>query len=291
MTEAARTEMRSRARIRSGLASFPALRCGLRMREFRPSSAEHEQQTLARLADGSLDEGDRGAVEAYVAGSPDAQVRLARQRRVTSALRAGGPVLSSEAHAELDALIGRRDQARPRLRVRPALGIAVLAAAVVVAALAVLLLSGGNGVAAPSITKTALLAYSPPTASAPRVDQAHPKLLRATFVGITLPNYESQFGVRVTGQRSDELGGRKLLTVYYRLRNGEPMSYSIVSGTPLATPHQATLVKFRGVQIRGYSDHGLGIVTLVRKGHTCVLAGKTGVGTLVALAEAPLRSE
>lgn len=263
------------------------------MHEFRPSSTEHEQQTLARLADGSLNETDRVAVEAYVAETPEAQVRLARQRRVASALRAGGPILSSQARAELDALAERRlprGSRRQARSVRPALGIAVVAA-VGIAVLTVVLLGGGKGAAAPSITKTALLAYSPPTEAAPRADPIHPRLLRATFAGITLPNYESRFGVRAIGRRTDEFGDRKLLTVYYRLRNGEPMSYSIVSGTALATPRQATLVTFRGVQIRGYSDHGLGIVTLVRHGRTCVLAGKVGVGTLVALAEAPLQAE
>jgi hypothetical protein len=218
---------------------------------------------------------------------------LARQRRVASALRAGGPVVSSDVRAKLDELAEARDRDRrglPGLSVRPALGIAAVAA-IVVAVVAALLLSGSNGAAAPSITKTALLAYSPPTASAPRPDPTNPRLLRATFGGITLPNYESQFGVPATGRRVDELGGRRLLTVYYRLLGGQPMSYSIVSGTPLATPRQAKLVTFRGVQIRGYSDHGLAIVTLVRNGRTCVLAGRTAVGALVALAEAPLRSE
>lgn len=258
-------------------------------RPFSPESQEHEQQVLARLADGSLEESDREAVEAYVASSPEAQLHLARQRRVATALRAGGPLLSPQAQAELDALT-EQSKRRPRRRAlispAPLLGLASAAAAIVVA---IVLLAGG-GANPPSITRTAQLAYSPATSAAPRPNPGNSRLLEASFGGITLPNYNGEFGVPATGQRTDVLGGRKLLTVYYRLPNGSPMSYSIVSGKPLALPSQSRLVTYRNVQIRGYSDKGLSIVTLVRNGRTCVLAGKTNVDELVSLAEAPLRS-
>ena len=117
---------------------------------------------------------------------------------------------------------------------------------------------------------------------------ANSRLLEASFGGITLPDYNATSGVPATGQRTDELGGRRLLTVYYRLPNGSPMSYSIVSGKPLPLPAGTRLVTYRGVQIRGYTDGGLAIVTLVRNERTCVLAGKTTVDELVSLAEAPL---
>lgn len=254
-----------------------------------PESPEDEHEALVRLADGSYEASDQAAVEAYVASSPEAQMRLARQRRVATALRAGGPALSPRAQAELDALSERRER-RPRrwARISPAplVGLATAAAAIVVA---IVLLVGGGG-NPPSVTQTAQLAYSPATSAAPQADPANPRLLQARFAGITLPDYNAEFGVPATGQRTDMLGGRKLLTVYYRLPNGSPMSYSIVSGKPLAPPSATRLVTYRSVQIRGYTDRGLAIVTLVRNGRTCVLAGKTSIRQLVSLAEAPLRS-
>jgi hypothetical protein len=261
-----------------------SVRCRAVGHQFIPESEEREQQMLARLADGSLDDADREAVEAYVASSREAQVRLARQRRVAMALRAGGPVLSPRAQAELDALT-KRTPRRRLISPAPLVGLATVAAAI--AAIVVLVGARSNP---PSITQTAQLAYSPPTNAAPRPNPTQPRLLDASFGGIVLPNYEAEFGVPATGQRTDVLGGRKLLTVYYRLPNGNPMSYSIVSGGPLALPRGARLVTYRSVQIRGYTDRGLAIVTLVRNGRTCVLAGKTTVGELVSLAEAPLRT-
>jgi hypothetical protein len=253
-------------------------------RPFSPESEEHEQQMLARLADGSLEPSDREAVEAYVASSPEAQGRLARQLRVATALHAGGPALSPGAEAQLDALTARTRR-RPLRSPAPLLGLASAAAAIVAA---IVVLAGG-GPNPPSITQAAQLAYRPATSAAPGPDPAAPRLLDATFAGITLPDYKAEFGVPATGERTDVMGGRTLLTVYYRLPNGNPMSYSIVSGRALALPRAASLVTYRSVQIRGYTDRGLAIVTLVRNGRTCVLAGKTTVGELVSLAEAPLR--
>jgi hypothetical protein len=254
-------------------------------RQFTPESQEHEQQVLARLADGSLDESDREAVEAYVASSPEAQARLARQSRVAMALRAGGPVLSPQAEAELDALTAKKTRRRPLLSPAPLLGLATAAAGIVAA---ILLLGGGSS--APSIAQTAHLAYSSSTGAAPRPNPAKPGMLEASFSGITLPDYTAEFGVPATGRRTDVLGGRKILTVFYGLPNGKPMSYSIVSGKPLALPRRARLVSYprQGIQIHGFTDRRLAVVTLVRNGRTCVLAGETTIGKLVSLAEAPL---
>jgi hypothetical protein len=258
--------------------------------KFSPGSLEHEQQVLARLADGSLDERERESVEAYVATSREAQLRLARQRRVVTALRSGGPALSDAAREELDSLIDKQRRVRSRRATvsLPRLGIAVAAIAAV-AAVGIVLAVGGAG-SPPSITKTALLAYRSPTKAAPAVDAGNPRLLRATFAGITFPNYRQEFGVTASGQRTDDIGNRKLLTVYYRLPNGSQISYSVVSGTALAAPRSAQLVTYLGVQIRGYTQRGLAIVTLVRNGRTCVLAGRTSVARLIDLAKAPLRT-
>lgn len=276
---------------RNGLHHLPAsLGCLTVAQPFTPESEEHEQRMLTGLADGSLDESDRKSAETYVASSSEAQLRLARQRRVALALRAGGPTLAPQARSELDALTERRSRARSRRRALispvPMAGLATVAAAVVVA----LVLLVGGGTHPPSIARTAELAFSSPTSGAPRPSSNDPHLLDVSFGGITLPDYKHEFGVPATGQRTDMLGGRKLLTVYYRLPNGNRMSYSIVSGRPLPLPNGTQQVTYRNVQIHGFSHQGLAVVTLVRNGRTCVLAGKTTVDQLVSLAKAPLRT-
>lgn len=269
-------------------------------RVFNPSSEAEEQEALARLADGSLPEHERTAVEAYVAATPAARQALARQRRVAMALRAGGPELSPRARLELDALgearAGTAGASRRGLfsagiglgglSTGPLLGIAGVAAAAVVAL--VLLLGGGSG--GPSIERTAELAHGAATEAAPAPNPGDPRLLQAGFGGITMPDYEPRFGIPATGQRTDALDGRKLLTVYYKLPNGHPMSYSIVSGKPLELPPGGRVARFHGIVIHGYPGRKLAFVTLVRKGRTCVLAGETTVAELVSLAKAPLES-
>jgi hypothetical protein len=45
-----------------------------------------------------------------------------------------------------------------------------------------------------------------------------------------------------------------------------------------------------GVRIQSYAVEGLSAVMLLRRGHTCVLAGVVPSRTLIALAAAPLRT-
>jgi hypothetical protein len=259
--------------------------------EFRPRSDEHEQWMLVRLADGSLSERERQAIEAYVAGSPEAQVRLARQRRVVTAFRAGGPVLSSAARARLDAQLQSAETARsPIARFPGRIALAGVGSLVALALVLVAVISAG-GVKAPTISQAALLAYSPATGPAPAADPTDHRFLQARFGGITFPDYQRQFAVLASGQRTDQTGGRTIRTVYYTLPTQTRISYSIVSGSPLPPPAAAKVaVTLRGVSLRAYAHGALKIVTLVRNGRTCILAGRTSTQTLLALAEAPLEN-
>src|SRR5262249_37832263 len=110
------------------------------------------------------------------------------------------------------------------------------------------------------------------------------------YHGVTYPNYRLQFGSNPTGVRTDRISGRGVLTVFYRLRNGTRLSYSVFSGTPVGVPASAATTVFDGVTLRSYrTDSGLSVVTLVRHGRTCVLASDgASVKMLLALAEWPL---
>jgi hypothetical protein len=224
--------------------------------------------------------------------SPEEQAH----RRVAEALRSGGPAPAPEfvaairerVHEAYGPTRARRETPRRRTRGwRPALtlpGLAAVCAAVVVLVIGV---GGSNG--SPSIAAAARLALAPSTGPAPTVRNA--RLLDVSYAGVTYPSYAG-LHVPATGVRSDRIGGRPALTVFYRLRNGARMSYTVFSGTPVGLPRDARRVVFQGVPLTTFSARpGLAVVTLVRFGRTCVLAGPTTRDVLLALAAAPVREQ
>jgi hypothetical protein len=260
----------------------------VRSRSYR----QREIRALVRLADGSARRRDRAAFDSYSGLPAEANALLARQRQVATRLRAGGPAISPGLLRKLDAAAGTRShpRARPRapwlaLRPRPAFACAVL---LVLAGLGGWRAIAGSAGSAPTIARIAMLADNPATGPAPRRNPVRPTLLREVFGGVTFPDYGARFGVRASGQRTDDIGGRTIETVYYRLRGGERVSYSVVSGAWLKPPPSAPTVTVAGIAIRSYTEHGLSFVTLVRQGRTCVLAGLVPARTMVALAAAPL---
>jgi hypothetical protein len=149
---------------------------------------------------------------------------------------------------------------------------------------------GLGGGSSPSIGGAAALAFAPATQPAPAAQSA--TLLDVSYGGVTYPNYASQFGAVPTGQRTDRIGGRPALTVFYRLSNGRRLSYTVFSGKPVALPSAAREVMFDGVPLRVFNTRsGLAVVTLVRFGRTCVLAAPTTQDAVLALAAAPIRAQ
>lgn len=221
-------------------------------------------------------------------------------RRVADALRTGGPAAPPELIASIRQKVndayGPADAsartpargARPQRRFagwRPAFVAPGLA--VVCAVIAVLVISlGGSGAAGPSIPAAARLALAPSTGAAPATRDA--RFLDVSYQGVTFPSY-ARFQVPPTGVRSDRIGGRPAFTVFYRLRNGARMSYTVFSGRPVRLPRDARHVVFDGVPLTTFSTHpGIAGVTLVRYGRTCILAGPTTHDVLLALAAAPV---
>jgi hypothetical protein len=255
---------------------------------FSPRSDEHEAQVLAQLADGSLPERERAAVEAYVASSDDVQARLADQKMVVGRLRAGGPAMPDALRARLDA---SRARERRGLVAPGARQWFAAPAALALAAAAVLVWQLSGSSVTPTIGQAARLAYVAPTQSAPGADPARPGQLRESFAGVPFPDYVRAFGAHPAGQRTDRPRQRAEQTVYYVLPGGARISYTVVSGSALplpGTPLRMELIN--GVAVRAYADGTLNFVTLVRSGRTCVLAGRVPATTLLALAAEPLRA-
>jgi hypothetical protein len=176
--------------------------------------------------------------------------------------------------------------ARPRPRWLPvaaAAGIAVVAAVIVIAAV------GGGSSSGPSIPAAAQLAFASSTGPAPGTKSA--TLLDVSYGGVTYPNYH-KFSVPPTGTRTDRIGGRPALTVFYRLPDGTPLSYTVFSGTAVPLPANTRSVRFEGVPLKTFTtSSGLSVVTLVRYGRTCVLAAKTKPDVVLGLAAAPVLAQ
>ena len=218
-------------------------------------------------------------------------------RRVADALRTGGPTVPPELltsiRRRVDEAYGPAPARSARPNRRPAgwrLGLAAPGLAVACALIVVLVIgfTGSNG-GGPSIAEAARLAFAPSTGAAPATRNA--RFLDASYQGVTFPSY-ARFQVPPTGIRSDRIGGRPAFTVFYRLRNGARMSYTVFSGKPVGLPRNASHVVFQGVPLTTFNTRpGLAVVTLVRFGRTCILAGPTRRDVLLALAAAPIHEQ
>jgi hypothetical protein len=233
-------------------------------------------------------------VDAGPSGDPvaDPQVRrqVESQRRVADGLRAGGPPLPDHLEASVRTRVqkayGPRVRSSRPAAWRPGLAVAVAAAC---AALVLVVVGIGGGGPAPSIPAAARLADAPSTSPAPAVSSS--RYLDVSYGGVTYPNY-ARFAVLPTGQRTDRIGGRPALTVFYRLRDGTRLSYTVFSGRPVPRPGSARSVVYDGVPLHVFrTSNGLSVVTLVRFGRTCVLAARTAPSVVLGLAAAPIREQ
>jgi hypothetical protein len=231
------------------------------------------QRDLAALADGSLEPEARAALLRRVEDSPELADALAEQRAAVTAIRATrAEPAPDELRAKVAAMVAEdRRAGRPRRRVsfaRPrvfAFGSAVAA----LAAAAVIVFGGASG---PSVAEAAQLALSPARSPAP-AERAGGRTLDASVDGVAYPYWEEAAGWKATGARSDALGGRNVHTVFYVNKAGTRIGYSIAAGSPLSATGGQT-VERRGVRYRVLRSDGATIVTWLRGGHTCILAGR-----------------
>ncbi len=222
------------------------------------------ERDLARLADGTLDHGRRERVERSVAGSYELQLRLRDQRRAVAAVR--GVAIE---RAPL-ALRLRRRAVTPAARLR--LPLLALGIGGVLGALALTLATLSGTQAGLSVAQAATLAARAPAARVTGPADHAATLPRVGAAGLPFPYWQDRFGWVATGVRHDTLGGRTLVTVFYRL-DGRRIAYTIVPGTRLPNAKGARTITRRGTVIHASKEGGRLIVTWLRRGHTCVLSG------------------
>jgi hypothetical protein len=245
-----------------------------RHREERPP-AEHE--LLAALADGSLSEDERDALEARLADSPELQAMLEEQQRAVTLVRTA--VADVEAPPRLRARVEARRRPAERRRFLPIAGIAAVAAVALLAVFAAWPSGGG-----PSVAQAAELGTKPPTQPPPPVSPTDPKLLAAAQDGVPFPDWAAKFGWSAAGERADKLDGRQATTVYY-VKGSKAIAYTIVGGKALDWPKGGVVTHREGTRLKVLHVGSRTFVTWRRHGRTCVLGGQ-GVpdATLVKLA-------
>jgi hypothetical protein len=191
------------------------------------------------------------------------------------------PELHERVHAMLDRASVRDVQpAGQPGRVRLGLGIAALAATVLVLLLAL------NGTGSPKldVQQAAALALASPTLPAPAENPGSPGALRVSVDGIAFPYWAGQEGWQASGSRIDTRSGRTIRTVFYDDAAGHQVGYAIVAGpAPQILP--GTVHRRHGVSFHLSRLEGASVVSWLRDGHLCVVAGRgVGASTLLALA-------
>jgi hypothetical protein len=196
-------------------------------------------------------------------------------------------------HRRIEAMVAERSSPRARRwtvggsgATGAALGRRLFAAsalaAAVIAVLAVVLSGGGRSL---SLHQATALTLSSPTAPAPSESPRNRTQLVTAVQGVHFPYWEEHFGWRSTGQRTDSVAGRTVTTVFYTNRNGQRIGYAIVAGTPAPSMGGGSEKRRDGTSYRLQSTHGAEVVTWLRNGHLCVLAGRGVDGaTLLRLA-------
>ena len=229
---------------------------------------------LARLADGSLPETRQTELQAELQRSPALTSALAEQQRAVSLLRAiDTPAPDSlrqwlesqteERQTEERPAKRRRGWAMPRFAFPAALGVAAAA----IAAAVVIAVSGGSS--SPTLGQAAHAALAASTMPAPTESGA--MTLDVSAGGIPFPYWGHTVGWKATGARSDSIGGRRAVTVFYEAR-GRRVGYTIVTGPPVQVKGGVT-VTTHGTPYTFMRAGSARLVTWVRNGHTCVIAG------------------
>jgi hypothetical protein len=175
-------------------------------------------------------------------------------RRVVHALQAGGPAAPDALLARVEALEPPRPARRPTL-LRPALaGVAALALVVAV------VISLGGSRESPVVEATALT-ERPSTQSA-----------QGSFAGITYADWAARFRWFKVGGRTDVVAGRRTSTVFYR-HTHHRIAYTVFAGRPLEPPEDSDVLRAEGLELHRFKLGTQDVVTWVRNGRTCVLAG------------------
>lgn len=243
--------------------------------EPEPQLSTAQLKRLSALADGTLDPGEREHVQVWIDADPSLRQRYERERRAVAHLHAAR--VRDRAPGRVRARIAQaRDSSPARSRVRPSLGwLSVAGGAAAAAAIVIGLTAGGGTSVPPALSQAAALATLGPSQPAPPPNPAAPRLkLDLDAQGTYFPNWSTQFHWRAIGARTDVVGSRQAITVYYgwhKLR----LAYTILGGGPLPQPSGQPLA-LNGYRLYSFAAGTRTVITWRRNGHTCVLSA-TGV--------------
>jgi len=239
------------------------------MDEQMTDEPQFPETELARLADGSLSASRQAELRAEVKRSPELARALFEQERAFAMLRSAEVTAPDSLRMRVEDLA--RAAAAPRRRPHFRFGGALPRAA------------GG-----PSLRQTARLALASATMPAPSEASTKTPSLDVSAAGIPFPYWERSVGWRASGARVEKLSGRRIITVFYNGPKGDRVGYAIVPGAPVPVRGGFRVTR-DGVAFRLLSDGSVRLVTWLRSGHTCVIAGRAvSDRTLLRLATADI---
>jgi hypothetical protein len=189
-------------------------------------------------------------------------------------------------HRRTEALIARHaqgggDKRATRLR----LGAVGALTSVAVLVVVLVLSASPSGSGSFDLQSATALTLRPATSPAPHESKLRRAQLSAAVEGVSFPYWGERFGWRSTGSRSDHLGGHAVTTVFYSDNSGQRIGYAIVAGTPAPRLQTGHLSWRAGTAYHLSSAGGARVVTWLRGGHLCVVAGRGVSGaTLLRLA-------
>jgi anti-sigma factor RsiW len=249
------------------------------MSDIASQLTDREMAELCALADGSLPEERRAAVEAWIAADPALRELLDRQRRAVAATQA---LADDPVPASLQATVEarRRPARQPRSR-RLVPRLALVGAVALVVAVVAALLTGGPG--APTVAEAARLTQQAPSAPAPPPRGESGTQLAEEVDGVVFPDFLESFGWEAVGLRRDEINDRDATTVFYE-KDGKQIAYVIVSGSGLTPPSGAPSTTRDDTVFHTFSVDGKRAVTWRRLGRTCILVGPVSDAELLNLA-------
>jgi hypothetical protein len=192
----------------------------------------------------------------------------------------------AELHLRIQAMADDASARRSRTGrnpLAPRLGAGTVALAVLVLALILVLGSSGSG--ALDDSRTAAFTLAGTERAAPGENPGSRAQLEANVEGISFPYWGGRFGWEASGSRVDRYGGRTIRTVFYTDSQGRRIGYAIVAGGPAPSAGSGAVHYLHGTPYHLSTADGAGVVSWIRDGHLCVLAGRdVPAATLLALA-------
>lgn len=180
----------------------------------------------------------------------------------------------------------RRERKRlpARVQLLRAPRVALGAAFALALALVLAFTLGGSG-GAPTLRGAVALTTLPATEAAPAQSAAHRGQLTVAVAGVAFPYWEDSLRWRATGARHDRLDGSPSTTVFYSSPRGGTVGYAIIGGDAAGIVPRTHAVWRGGERYHLLALDGMHVVTWLRDGRACVLAGRgASYSTLLRLA-------